>query len=120
MVNDKLLELCDELEKITKALTQVIEDGDEERVLALLARREPLLSTLGEALSKPLDARTAALVRRRLADCLLVDGQNRQMLSAELEALGSQLGTLGQGRRALRGYSSGGPWLAPAFLDTRQ
>lgn len=98
----------DEILQLTLEQRDAIENGDLERLLSLLARREILLASLPAQ-----DGTQCQAWRRRIAE---LDRTNERALLAWRERAVDELASIGRGRTGLGGYRTFAP-VGVAFID---
>jgi len=92
----------DEILELTRQQCEAIEEGDLQRLLALLARREPLLASLAVIQDGAEDQER----RRQIAE---LDSAHEAALLAWRERVEGELASLQRGRTGLGGYLAHAP-----------
>lgn len=138
LVEEKL-SLCRRLDALSKGQRSLIEQGDADGLLALLAERQDVLGRLRalqealapyrarwETLMQALPAQEAASIRQRIdalaqlvRDILRRDDEDRRALDARRSEVMASLKSLGAGRSAVAAYSGGGVNRPPIYHDDK-
>ncbi len=136
---EEKLSLCRRLDALSKGQRSLIERGDADGLLALLAERQDLLGRLRalqeamapyrarwESLMGSLPAEEANAIRQRIdalaqlvRDILQRDDSDRRALDARRSAVMESLKSLGAGKNAVAAYSGAAANSPPIYHDDR-